>query len=173
MYHYAVTRCVEHVDHVLFVKNQTGFDPKGSNPHKKVRMWCSTFQPLQHWMRRNQQTCCCVTRVAVEIIRNEHNHHTKFITTNDLTKHRNCNTSTEHFQVSLEAWILYLMEEDSTHPEHILDWDPRHTAYNVSTSPRLLVFWCGNTVRMICSNVSIGICSGQALWYSKFTFRCT
>lgn len=81
------------------------------------------------------------------------------------------------------------MEEGSTHPEHILDWDPRHTAYNVSTSPRLLVVWCGNTVlRMIHVNiyistaskisadlkhVSIGICSGQTLWYSKFAFRCT
>lgn len=145
----------------FLVKNGTGLTPNDLTPTTDSRMWCSTFQPLQHWMPRNQQTRCCLTRVAVANHQEctYYNHHTKFITTNDLTKHRNCNTRTEHFQVSLEAWRSYLMEEDSTHPEHILDWDPQHTAYNVSTSPRLLVVWCGNTVhRMIHVYIHIYIC---------------
>lgn len=48
MYHYAVTRCVSMLIN-FFSKNETGFDPKGSNPHnrlKDVMLNISTFAAL-------------------------------------------------------------------------------------------------------------------------------
>lgn len=185
MYHYAVTRCVSMLIMFFLLKTKQGLSPKDLTPTTDSRMWCSTCQPLQHWMRRNQQTCCSVTRVAVEIIRNEH---TTIITRN--SKQQTTWQSTGIVTPEQNTFKSPLRHGDytwwkRTPPIRNTSWigipgiqltTSQHHLGCLFCGVATLYVWSISTASKISADskhVSIGICSGQALWYSKFTFRCT